>query len=91
MQDQEEQLGFELGGEEPGPGQPNLREIREDLSAILDEARHADADGPWNPSALRYKRIVFLRLVQLLPEQEAEQLSFDFLAEVQRLEVLLAA
>ena len=91
MQDQEEQLGFELGGEEPIPGQPNLREIREDLEAILDEARGATSDGPWDVRSLRYKKIVFLQLVKLLPEDEGEQLSFDFLGEFERIEALLAA
>lgn len=91
MQDREEQLGFELGGDEAAPGQPNLREVREDLNAILDEARNATTDGPWDSMALRYKRIVFLQLVQLLPEDEGEQLSFDFLGEVERIEALLAA
>jgi hypothetical protein len=91
MQDQEEQLGFELCGDEPIPGQPNLREIREDLEAILDEARGANSDGPWDASSLRYKKIVFLQLVKLLPEDEGGQLSFDFLEEVERIEALLAA
>ena len=91
MSDREEQLGFELGGEQPVPGQPNLHEIREDLSAILDEARAATSDGPWDAGELRYKKIVFLRLVQLLPVEECEQLSFDFLGEVERIEALLAA
>jgi hypothetical protein len=91
MQEQEEQLGFELGGEEPTPGQPNLRAIREDLSAILDEARHVTRGDQWDVGKLRYKRIVFLRLVTLLPSDEGEQLNFDFLGEVERIEALLAA
>jgi hypothetical protein len=91
MQDREEQLGFELGVEEAAPGQPNLREIRDDLNAILDEARRVTTEGPWDAMALRYKRIVFLQLVKLLPENEGEQLSFDFLGEVERIEALLAA
>jgi hypothetical protein len=91
MHDHEEQLGFELGGEEPVLGEPNLREIREDLAAILDEARGATSVGPWDIRSLRYKKIVFLQLVKLLPDEEGEQLSFDFLGEVERIEALLAA
>jgi hypothetical protein len=91
MHENEEQLGFELGGEQPEPGQPNLGEIREDLAAILSEARSATSEGPWDAGALRYKKIVFLRLAKLLPECECEQLSFDFLGEVERIEALLAA
>lgn len=91
MYDHEEQLGFELGSDKPVPGQPNLREIREDLEAILDEARGATSEGPWDAGALRYKKIVFLRLVKLLPDDEGEQLSFNFLEEVERIEAVLAA
>jgi hypothetical protein len=91
MQDHDEQLGFELGCELPVSGQPNLSEIREDLQSILNEARHVSADGPWDTKALRYNKIVFLRLVKLLPIEEGDQLSFDFLGEVERIEALLAA
>jgi DNA transposition AAA+ family ATPase len=91
MHDHEEQLGFELGGQEPAPGHPNLSEIREDLAAILAEARQATSDGPWDIRSLRYKKIVFLQLVKLLPDDEGEQLGFDFLGEVERIEALLAA
>jgi hypothetical protein len=91
MQDHEGQLGFELGGEQPLPGQPNLQEIREDLAAILDEARGVTSEGPWDMRSLRYKKIVFLQLVKLLPDEEGEQLGFDFLEEVERIETLLAA
>ncbi len=91
MQEHEKQLGFELGGDEPSPDFPNLREVREDLAAILDEARHASADGPWDMASLKYKKIVFLQLARLLPDDESEQLSFNFLGEVERIEALLAA
>ena len=91
MQDQEEQLGLELGGEEPVASQVNLSEIREDLASILDEVRQVTCDSSWDVGTLRYKKIVFLRLARLLPEAEVEQLSFDFLGEVQRIEALLAA
>ena len=86
-----EQLGFELGCEAHRTGEPNLREIREDLESILDEARLASAEGPWDPKALRYKKIEFLQLAKLLPFEEVEQLRFDFLGEVERIEALLAA
>lgn len=91
MHDRDEQLGFELGGDEPVPGQPNLREIREDLEAILVEARCATSDGPWDTKALRYNKIVFLQLVKLLPGEEGAQLSFEFVRELKRIEQLLAA
>lgn len=91
MSEQEGQLGFELGGDDAHPGQPNLTHVREDLAAILDEARHVSAEAPWDMAALRYKKIVFLQLVKLLPDEDGAQLSFDFLEEVERIEALLAA
>jgi hypothetical protein len=91
MHDHEEQLGFQLGREEPVRGEPRLGEIREDLAAILNEARGATVEGPWDIGTLRYKKIVFLQLVKLLPEEEGEQLGFDFLGEIERIEALLAA
>ena len=91
MNDQEEQLGFELGVEAIASGEPNLGEIREDLADLLEQARRATVDGPWDLRALRYNKIVFLRLAQLLPDAEGEQFSFDFLGEVERIETLLAA
>jgi len=92
MHDREEQLGFQLGGDDHhGAGQPKLGEIREDLEAILAEARGASDEAMWNPSTLRFKKIVFLQLAKLLPEDESEQLRFDFLEECGRIEALLAA
>ena len=91
MDDQEKQLGFELGGDGSAAGEPNLGEIREDLTAILDEARRVTSGGQWDAGKLRYKKIVFLRLATLLPDGEGEQLSFHFLEELDRIEQLLAA
>lgn len=91
MHDHEEQLGFELGGDDAAPGFPNLAEVREDLDAILDEARLAPVEKPWDYNVLRFKKIVFLQLAKLLPDAEGEQLSFDFLAECDRIEAMLAA
>ena len=92
MADREEQLGFELGGSDPaGPGSPNLDAIREDLGLILQEAADASAEGPWDHRTLRYKKIVFLQLAKLLPDDEGEQLRFDFAEQYERIEGLLAA
>ena len=92
MHDHEEQFGFALGHEErAGSDQPRLNEILEDVEAILQEARRATADGPWDSRALRFKKIVFLQLVKLLPDSEGEQPRFEFLDEIDRIERLLAA
>lgn len=92
MHDHEEQFGFELG--ETGPNavySPNLAEIREDLNGILDEARLATDTAPWDARTMRYNKIVFLQMTKWLPDEEAEQFCFEFLAEFERIEALLAA
>ena len=92
MHDHEEHFGFELG--EAGPNavySPNLAEIREDLNGILDEARSATDQAPWDARTMRYNKIVFLQMTKWLPDDEAEQYCFEFLAEFVRIEALLAA
>src|SRR5579884_740735 len=92
MDDREEQLGFELG-EAPVASAytPNLQHVREDLESILTEARSGVDESPWDERTLRYKKIVFLQMTKWLPDDEAEQLSFVFLQEIDRIEQLLAA
>lgn len=92
MGDDEEQLGFELGEVEVSCAcTPNLQHVREDLNAILDEARSGVDSPPWDARTFRYKRIVFLQMTKWLSEDEAEQLCFEFSKEVERIEQLLAA
>jgi len=92
MDEREEQLGFELGEEPAATGYaPNLQHVREDLNCILSEARAGVDVSPWDVRTLRYKKIVFLQMTKWLPEDEAEQLRFEFMHEVERIEQLLAA
>ena len=92
MDESEEQLGFELG-ETPVSSsyQPNLQHVREDLNAILHEARCGTDASPWDVRTFRYKRIVFIQMAKWLPEDEAEQMCFEFAKELERIEHLLAA
>lgn len=88
----EEQFGFDLG-EAPvnGAYQPNLAEIREDLEAILADARSVTAEAPWDQRTFRYNKVVFTQMSRWLPDDEAEQLCFQFAREMERIEQLLAA
>jgi hypothetical protein len=92
MSEREDQLGFDLG-EQPSAGgyAPNLQHVREDLDSILQEARAAVDASPWDLSTFRYKKIVFVQMARWLPEEEAEQLRFTFMREMDRIEQLLAA
>lgn len=92
MEDHEEQLGFELGDSPVATVYtPDLQHVREDLNSILEEARSGIDAPPWDAPTFRYKKIVFLQMTKWLPEDEAEQLRFEFMHEVQRIGQLLAA
>lgn len=88
----DEQLGFDLG-DKPASGayEPNLDEIREDLHAILDEARGVTAEALWDERTYRYNKVVFPQMSRWLPEEEAAQLCFEFAREIERIEQLMAA
>ena len=87
----EEQFGFELGeAASASVYSPNLREIREDLNGILAEVRAATDRSPWDERTMRYNKIVFVQMTKWLPDDEARQLCFEFLAEFERIEALAA-
>ena len=71
--------------------EPDLGEVREDLAAMLDEARRVTADSLWDERTYRYNKIVFPQMSRWLPEDEAQQLCFEFSRELERIEKLLAA
>lgn len=88
----EEQLGFELGDKAAsGAYEPNLDEIREDLRAILDDARRVTAEARWDERTYRYNKVVFPQMSRWLPDEEAAQLCFEFAREIERIEQLMAA
>lgn len=92
MSEREEQFGFDLGEEPEKVGYtPNLEHVREDLGSILEEARTAVDAAPWDARTFRYKKILFLQMTRWLPDDEAQQLCFEFAKELERIEHLLAA
>lgn len=58
--------------------------VRAELLKILAEARAA-ATLPWEPRKLSYYRTVFPQMANWLPNEEADQLRFEFAAELVRL------
>lgn len=86
------QLGFDLG-DKPGPAtyEPDLDEIRSDLKAILDSARHVSAEDLWDERTYHYNKVVFPQMSRWLPDDEAAQLCFEFALEIERIEQLMAA
>lgn len=86
------QLGFDLGDSAPPPPyEPDRDEVRRELQEVLAEARSAQEECPWDERTLKYHKVVFPQMANWLPEDERDQLRFEFTQEVERIELLLAA
>ena len=70
---------------------PDPDEIREELHGILAIARRAQDACPWDERTFKYHKVVFPQMANWLPEEERDQLRFEFAQEVERIEQLLAA
>lgn len=89
----QKQFGFDLGDAARRDG-PLFEAafIRREALALIAEAQAADGQGPWDAGDVKYKHILFPHLVSWLPdEDERDQLKFTFMAELDRIETLLAA
>jgi len=76
---------------EPGGYEPSLDEVREDLGAMLESARAVTADNVWDLRTYKYNKIVFPQMSRWLPDDERDQLCFEFFRELERIEILMAA
>jgi hypothetical protein len=86
------QMGFDLGDTAPAKSyEPDRDEIRQELNDILAQARGATSGLPWDERTFQYHKVVFPQMANWLPEQERDQLRFEFAQEVKRIETLLAA
>ena len=63
---------------------PDPDAVRAELHRILPEARAAQA-LPWDASTLSLYQTIFPQMTRCLPEDEAEQLCFEFETEMERL------
>ncbi len=82
----EEEAQPDLFGAEPAPAyRPDPDSVRRRLHKILAEARAAPR-LPWEPATVSLYRIIFPRMTNWLPDEEAAQLRFEFEAELARLE-----
>ena len=66
-------------------------EVRAELLEILEIARNARDEAPWDRRTHRYHQVVFPQMANWLPDDEANQLRFEFARELERIEALLAA
>ena len=85
------QLGLGLEDTRPDPTKVDPEEIRTELRALLDLAKSAQDEAPWDRRTQRYHQVVFPQMANWLPEDEAAQLCFEFAKELERIEELLAA
>ena len=76
----------ELLDDQPTPEyRPDPDSVRAELHKILAEARAAQK-LPWEPRKVSLYRTIFPQMTNWLPEEEAAQLRFAFMAELARLE-----
>lgn len=86
MSDQQELFPYEPKVETVDPA-----EVRAELMEILELARNARDIAPWDRRTHRYHQVVFPQMTNWLPDDEAQQLRFEFARELERIEALLAA
>ena len=85
------QLGLGLEDTRPDPTKIDPEEVRLELTAILAIAKAAQDEAPWDRRTHRYHQVVFPQMASWLPDDEANQLCFEFAKEMERIEHLLAA
>lgn len=81
----------DLFPEEPRDEDVDPEKVRIELLEILRIAREARDTAPWDRRTHRYHQVVFPQMASWLPEDEANQLCFEFTQELERIEQLLAA
>ena len=86
------QLGFDLGDKAaPKSYEPDREELRRELREVLETAKAATDECPWDERTFRYHRVVFPQTANWLPEAERDQLRLEFAREIKRIELLMAA
>jgi hypothetical protein len=86
------QLGLDLGETKPQQSyEPDRDEVRAELVGILETAKAATDEAPWDARTFLYHKVVFPQMARWLPDDERDQLCFEFAREVERIELLMAA
>ena len=86
------QLGLDLDDAKVAPFyEPDRDEVRAELLEILAMAKAATDEAPWDERTFLYHKVVFPQMANWLPDDERDQLCFEFAREVERIELLMAA
>jgi predicted protein tyrosine phosphatase len=81
----------DLFPEVPKDESVNPEDVRSELIELLEIARNAREEAPWDRRTHLFHATVFPQMARWLPDDEAEQLCFEFAKELERIEHLLAA
>ena len=73
-----------MSNPEPVSHLPDTEDIRRRLQAVLAQARASD-HMPWDERKARMWQTVFPQMANWLPEEERDQLRFEFAQEIERL------
>jgi len=86
------QYGFDLG-DSPAPASyaPDIDEARAELRLVLAAAQDAGDESPWDARTFLYHKTVFPQMARWLPDDERDQLCFEFAQAAAHIETLLAA
>lgn len=88
----QQQLGLDLGDAPVFRAyEPDRDEIRSELLGVLETARAARDAAPWDARTFKYHKVVFPQMARWLPDEERDQLCFEFAREVERIALLMAA
>ncbi len=71
--------------------EPDRDEVRRELMDVLEAAKAAVDECPWDERTFKYHKVVFPQMANWLPEEERDQMRFEFAQEVERIELLMAA
>ena len=86
------QLGFGFASDRPiARTEPDPDEVREDAREMLAAMRAMTAETVWDLRSYRLNKIVFPQMTRWLPDDERDQLCFEFFRELERIELLMAA
>ncbi|WP_301750475.1 hypothetical protein [uncultured Erythrobacter sp.] len=87
------QLGFGFADDKPTSGEwlPDPAKVRDDALAMLASAKAVTPESIWDQRTYRYNKVVFPQMTRWLPDEERNQLCFEFAKELERIELLMAA